>query len=88
MSVGIKLARPTKIFRAVHAPQVDDSKHAIKSPLIIPILNPCIYIVTTATGTVSKILSNLIQVAIIKAMAIGIILICFLDRDKIISAIK
>ena len=57
--------------------------HFIEEPsnsLIIPILNPCIYIVTTATGTVSKMLSNLIQVSIIKAMAIGIILILLFYR--------
>ena len=48
-------------------------------------MKPCIYIVVTATGIVRKILSNLIQVAIIRAIDTLIILILFFDNDNINS---
>ncbi len=53
--------------------------------LIIPFLNPWIYIAVNATGTVRKMLSSLIQVANISANAIEIILILFFDIDNINS---
>ncbi len=88
IELGSKLGNFTIIFRAVQAPQVEESMRAINIPFIMPFLKPCMYKTVIATGTVRKILSSLIQVAKIKANPIVIILIFLIDNDKIISASK
>ena len=66
--------------------QVEDKIKHTTAPLIKPSFIPCIYIIATATGIARSILSNLIQLAAIKAKAVVNILILFLLKDKNISA--